>query len=91
MAPLSPMALVVDPFAPDDEPGGLVGEDTDDEGIDGEDSDDEGIDGVPVDGIETPLEMDVLGETPLDPTFSVKPAEMIEHPSPTTPTGSPRD
>lgn len=90
MEPLSPTALSSnDPFAPDDEPGGLVGEDSDDEGIDGEDADDEGIDGVH--GIETPLEMDILGETPLDLTFSAKPAEMIEHPSPTTPTGSPRD
>ena len=85
MEPLSPTAL--SPMAP----GGLVGEDSDDEGIDGEDADDEGIDGVPNDGMETPLEMDILGETPLDLTFSVKPAEMIEHPSPTTPTGSPRD
>ena len=42
-------------------------------------------------GIETPLEMDILGETPLDLTFSAKPAEMIEHPSPTAPTGSPCD
>ena len=83
MEPLSPTAL--SPMAP----GGLVGEDSDDEGIDGEDADDEGIDGVH--GIETPLEMDILGETPLDLTFSAKPAEMIEHPSPTAPTGSPCD